>query len=84
MTEEDVEQYANRPDSVTNPTPRTRIKQFTGDNRIIGTLPLSALAPSVPALSDLTIRHLSALNYGSVTAPIPGRPTDSPTGRPPT
>ncbi|MGW0314459.1 BREX-2 system ATPase PglY [Streptomyces flavidovirens] len=73
VSEEDIEQYAHRPDSITDPELRTRIKQFTGDNRIIGTLLLSALAPSVPALSDLTIRRLSALNYGSVVAPIPGR-----------
>ncbi|ATW51092.1 phage resistance protein [Streptomyces peucetius subsp. caesius ATCC 27952] len=73
VTEEDVEQYAHRPDSVTDPDLRARIKQFTGDNRIVGTLLLSALAPSVPALSDLTVRRLSALNYGSVVAPIPGR-----------
>ncbi|MFE0354378.1 phage resistance protein [Streptomyces nigra] len=73
VSEEDIEQYANRPDSITDPALRTRIKQFTGDNRIIGTLLLSALAPSVPALSDLTVRRLSALNYGSVVAPIPGR-----------
>ncbi|MFF8536208.1 phage resistance protein [Streptomyces sp. NPDC015532] len=73
VTEEDIEQHTHRPDSVTDPALRTRIKQFTGDNRIVGTLLLSALAPSVPALSDLTIRRLSALNYGSVVAPIPGR-----------
>ncbi|MFH8610245.1 DUF6079 family protein [Streptomyces sp. NPDC018029] len=73
VSEEVIEQYANRPDSITDPDLLTRIKQFIGDNRIIGTLLLSALAPSVPALSDLTIRRLSALNYGSVTAPIPGR-----------
>ncbi|MEU3217067.1 DUF6079 family protein [Streptomyces sp. NPDC006971] len=73
VSEEEIEQCANRPDSITDPALRTRIKQFTGDNRIIGTLLLSALAPSVPALSDLTIRRLSALNYGSVVAPIPGR-----------
>ncbi|MGW0564283.1 BREX-2 system ATPase PglY [Streptomyces sp. NPDC003016] len=73
VTEEAVEQHAHRPDSITDPELRTRIKQFTGDNRIVGTLLLSALAPSVPALSDLTIRRLSALNYGSVVAPIPGR-----------
>ncbi|MEV0255372.1 phage resistance protein [Streptomyces sp. NPDC050732] len=73
VSEEDIEQYANRPDSITAPDLLTRIKQFIGDNRIIGTLLLSALAPSVPALSDLTIRRLSALNYGSVAAPIPGR-----------
>ncbi|MDH6218813.1 BREX-2 system ATPase PglY [Streptomyces pseudovenezuelae] len=73
VSEEVIEQYTHRPDSITDPDLRTRIKQFTGDNRIVGTLLLSALAPSVPALSDLTIRRLSALNYGSVVAPIPGR-----------
>ncbi|MGV9878047.1 BREX-2 system ATPase PglY [Streptomyces sp. NPDC003006] len=73
VSEEAIEQYAHRPDSITDPDLLTRIKQFTGDNRIVGTLLLSALAPSVPALSDLTIRRLSALNYGSVAAPIPGR-----------
>ncbi|MDX2760738.1 BREX-2 system ATPase PglY, partial [Streptomyces europaeiscabiei] len=73
VSEQDIEQYAHRPDSVTDLELRTRIKQFVGDNRIVGTLLLSALAPSVPALSDLTIRRLSALNYGSVVAPIPGR-----------
>ncbi|MFD8933900.1 phage resistance protein [Streptomyces sp. NPDC059578] len=73
VSEEDVEQYTHRPDSVTDPELRGRVKTFVGDNRIIGTLLLSALAPSVPALADLTIRRLSALNYGSVVAPIPGR-----------
>ncbi|MEU0274894.1 phage resistance protein [Streptomyces sp. NPDC006307] len=73
VSEEDVEQYTHRPDSITDPDLRGRLKTFAGDNRIVGTLLLSALAPSVPALSDLTIRRLSALNYGSVVAPIPGR-----------
>ncbi|MCC5036021.1 phage resistance protein [Streptomyces sp. WAC 00631] len=74
VSEEDIEQYTHRgPGSIADPGLRGRVKSFTGDNRIIGTLLLSALAPSVPALSDLTIRRLSALNYGSVTAPIPGR-----------
>ncbi|MEU9098023.1 phage resistance protein [Streptomyces sp. NPDC048361] len=73
VSEEDIEQYTNRPDSITDQELRGRIERFRGDNRIIGTLLLSALAPSVPALADLTIRRLSALNYGSVVAPIPGR-----------
>lgn len=73
VSEEDIEQYTNRPDSLTDQELRGRVKLFVGDNRIVGTLLLSALAPSVPALSDLTIRRLSALNYGSVVAPIPGR-----------
>ncbi|MFI8452366.1 BREX-2 system ATPase PglY [Streptomyces erythrochromogenes] len=73
VTEEEVEQYTHRPDSLTDQGLRARVKLFVGDNRIVGTLLLSALAPSVPALADLTIRRLSALNYGSVVAPIPGR-----------
>ncbi|WP_432061647.1 BREX-2 system ATPase PglY [Streptomyces sp. S1] len=73
VSEEDIEKYTNRPDDITDPALRGRIKLFVGDNRIVGTLLLSALAPSVPALSELTIRRLSALNYGSVVAPIPGR-----------
>ncbi|GAA2411559.1 hypothetical protein GCM10010420_45640 [Streptomyces glaucosporus] len=72
ITEDDVEQYLHRPESITDPRKATRCKLFTGDNRLICTLLLSALAPSVPALSDLTIRRLGALNHGSVTAPIPG------------
>ncbi|MFD9082006.1 BREX-2 system ATPase PglY [Streptomyces erythrochromogenes] len=73
VSEEDIEQYTHRPESITDTALRGRVKTFVGDNRIIGTLLLSALAPSVPALADLTIRRLSALNYGSVVAPIPGR-----------
>ncbi|MEV5509912.1 BREX-2 system ATPase PglY [Streptomyces orinoci] len=73
LSEEDVEQYTLRPESITDQDLRTRVKGFVGDNRIVGTLLLSALAPSVPALANLTIRRLSALNYGSVVAPIPGR-----------
>ena len=52
------------------------------------TLLLSALAPSVPALAELTIRRLGALNHGSVTRAHPGQPrsassrTRSPSGRP--
>ncbi|MEU9958593.1 phage resistance protein [Streptomyces sp. NPDC050982] len=49
-----------------------RVKEFTGDDRLMKTLLLSALAPSVPALTNLTVRRLSALNHGSITSPIPG------------
>jgi hypothetical protein len=74
VSEEDVEQYTNRgPDSITETELRERLKLFTGDNRIVGTLLLSALAPSVPALANLTIRRLAALNHGSVVSPIPNR-----------
>ncbi|SEU47431.1 BREX-2 system ATPase PglY [Nonomuraea wenchangensis] len=72
VTEDDIERYQHRPGSITDPVLAQRCKSFVGDNRLICTLLLSALAPSVPALSDLTIRRLGALNHGSVTAPIPG------------
>ncbi|GAA4517923.1 BREX-2 system ATPase PglY [Nonomuraea ferruginea] len=72
VTEDDIERYQHRTDSITDPALAQRCKSFTGDNRLICTLLLSSLAPSVPALSDLTIRRLGALNHGSVTAPIPG------------
>ncbi|GHD92051.1 BREX-2 system ATPase PglY [Streptomyces naganishii] len=72
ITEDDVEQYRNRPESLTDPKRLGGCRMFTGDNRLVCTLLLSALAPSVPALSELTIRRLGALNHGSVLAPIPG------------
>ncbi|SDZ46099.1 hypothetical protein SAMN05444365_11911 [Micromonospora pattaloongensis] len=49
-----------------------RVRAFTGDDRLVKTLLLAALAPSVPALRNLTARRLSALNHGSITSPIPG------------
>jgi hypothetical protein len=49
-----------------------RVRAFTGDDRLLKTLLLAALAPSVPALHNLTARKLSALNHGSITSPIPG------------
>ncbi|MDS1270755.1 hypothetical protein RIF23_10630 [Lipingzhangella sp. LS1_29] len=48
------------------------VRTFTGDDRLIKTLLLSALAPRVPALQHLTAGRLAALNHGSVTSPIPG------------
>ncbi|MGY3518165.1 DUF6079 family protein [Micromonospora sp. PTRAS2] len=49
-----------------------RIRAFTGEDRLVKTLILSALAPSVPALRNLTPRKLSALNHGSITSTVPG------------
>ncbi|GLW09624.1 hypothetical protein Misp01_47530 [Microtetraspora sp. NBRC 13810] len=72
VTEDDVERYLHRRETITDPGLAQRCRSFVGDNRLICTLLLSALAPSVPALSDLTNRRLGALNHGSVTAPIPG------------
>ncbi|MFE0422008.1 phage resistance protein [Streptomyces sp. NPDC058953] len=72
ITEDDVEQYVNRPEAGTDPQRANRCRMFVGDNRLVCTLLLSALAPSVPSLAELTIRRLGALNHGSVLAPIPG------------
>ncbi|WP_261557425.1 phage resistance protein, partial [Frankia tisae] len=55
-----------------DPTLATKVRRFTADDRLVKTLLLSALAPSVPALRNLTPRRLSALNHGSITSPIPG------------
>ncbi|MFI8182466.1 phage resistance protein [Actinacidiphila glaucinigra] len=72
VTEDDVEQFLHRPDTLPDPQLANRCRMFVGDNRLVCTLLLSALAPSVPALAELTIRRLGALNHGSVMAPIPG------------
>jgi len=71
LTESDVER-GRRGDDGADPQLASRVKAFTGDDRLVKTLLLSALAPSVPALRNLTARRLSALNHGSITSPIPG------------
>lgn len=45
---------------------------YRADVRLGKTLILSAVAPKVPALKNLTPRRLAALNHGSIVAPIPG------------
>ncbi|GAA1828696.1 BREX-2 system ATPase PglY [Actinomadura chokoriensis] len=72
VAEEDVQRYLRDPDGVADQRLAQRCRSFVGDNRLICTLLLSALAPSVPALHDLTFRRLAALNHGSVSTPIPG------------
>ncbi|MEV6965203.1 phage resistance protein [Hamadaea sp. NPDC051192] len=47
-------------------------EQFQLDDKLIKTLLLGALVPEVPALHNLTAARLHALNFGSITAPIPG------------
>jgi uncharacterized protein DUF6079 len=42
---------------------------FHIDDRLVKTLVLSAVAPEVPALKELTGSRLAALNHGSITAP---------------
>jgi hypothetical protein len=70
LTEEDLER-AKRGDELPADL-AGRVRAFTGDDRLMKTLLLAALAPSVPALRNLTPRRLSALNHGSIISPIPG------------
>jgi hypothetical protein len=45
---------------------------FHTDDRLVNTLLLSAVAPKVPALKELTGSRLASLNHGSVVSPLPG------------
>lgn len=45
---------------------------FHRDDRLAKTLLLSAVAPKVPALKELTGSRLASLNHGSVISPMPG------------
>ncbi|SIR90472.1 phage resistance protein [Micromonospora avicenniae] len=47
-------------------------QQFQLDDKLIKTVLLGALVPDVPALHNLTAAKLHALNFGSITSPIPG------------
>ncbi|MDE1675014.1 hypothetical protein [Nocardia gipuzkoensis] len=47
-------------------------EQFALDDKLVKTLLLDALVPEVPALHNLTATRLHALNFGSITAPVPG------------
>ncbi|HET8642722.1 MAG TPA: hypothetical protein VFM37_12335, partial [Pseudonocardiaceae bacterium] len=48
--------------------PRT----YRADDRLAKTLLLSAVAPKVPALRELTAARLASLNHGSIVSPLPG------------
>jgi hypothetical protein len=45
---------------------------FALDDRLVRTLILGALVAEVPALNNLTAAKLHALNFGSISSPIPG------------
>jgi hypothetical protein len=45
---------------------------FGLDDRLVRTLILGALVAEVPALNNLTAAKLHALNFGSISSPIPG------------
>ena len=46
---------------------------FHTDDRLVKTLVLSAVAPEVPALKEITAGRLAALNHGSIVSPLPGQ-----------
>ena len=46
--------------------------RFVTDDRLAKTLLLSAVAPKVPALKELTAARLASLNHGSIKSPLPG------------
>jgi hypothetical protein len=56
----------------TLPVDNPMARRFRADERIIGTLVLSALAPESQTLGLLTPRRLASLNYGTIKSPIPG------------
>jgi hypothetical protein len=45
---------------------------FRAQDRLAKTLLLSAVAPKVPALKELTAARLASLNHGSILSPLPG------------
>lgn len=47
--------------------------QFHTDDRLIKTLLLAALVPTVDPLQGLTVRRLADLNHGTIKAPVPGQ-----------
>ncbi|SFV21876.1 DUF6079 family protein [Micrococcus terreus] len=49
-----------------------RARKFRMDQRLAHTLLLSAVAPGVPALKELTPARLASLNHGSIVSPLPG------------
>ena len=52
--------------------PESVPRGFRGQERIAKTLLLSAIAPNVPALRDITAGRLAALNHGSIKAMVAG------------
>jgi hypothetical protein len=61
LTEEDLAQ-----------DPENLPAAFRAEDRLAKTLLLSAVAPKVPALKELTAGRLASLNHGSIKSPLPG------------
>jgi hypothetical protein len=71
VSEEEIDAYARDPDSVPAER-RPSLEAFTGDDRIMRTLLLSALAPGAVSLQNLTVERLLALNHGSIKSRFKG------------
>jgi hypothetical protein len=54
---------------------------FQADDRLIKTLLLSAVAPNVPALKEITASRLASLNHGSIRSPLPGQESSTVLGK---
>lgn len=50
---------------------------YRADDRLAKTLLLSAVAPNVPALKELTASRLASLNHGSIVSLLPGAEADT-------
>ena len=63
----------SKADAATRPKDDRKVRALRADDRLAKTLLLSALAPEVDALKNLTAARLAALNHGSIRTPIEGR-----------
>ncbi len=54
---------------------------YVADDRLVKTLLLSAVAPSVPALKEMTASRLASLNHGSIRSPLPGQEASTVLGK---
>ncbi len=54
---------------------------FRADDRLVKTLLLSAVAPKVPALRELTASRLASLNHGSIRSPLAGQEASTALGK---
>ncbi|MGH9227962.1 MAG: phage resistance protein [Acidimicrobiales bacterium] len=59
----------------TTPADDPRHAALRADERLLKTVILAALVPEVDAFRNLDAARLAALNWGSITSPIPGRET---------
>ena len=54
---------------------------LSADDRLVKTLLMSAVAPNVPALKEMTASRLASLNHGSIRSPLPGQEASTVLGK---